>query len=371
MACVLLVILCLLAGYRLAAKAPIDGIMPRIRITTSGLIVVGLFLMVSNLLLYAAETRVPEIFSRVIGVVLSKDLGIAIFGILYFQGKLNQGWKMVLWCFLVFFTLHGLVSGLTQSALQPLFVLALTKWVSTGKVPLIPGLLVLIALFMIQPAKGDYRSRVWFGAQSNLAALERFKLYAEIISNYWFGGEHHTSIRKSVNESAKERFSLLLSTQRYIELTPSQIPYKKGESIGYLFYGWIPRFVWSNKPTAFVANRQYPVEYGIQHPNTLSTTSIGVGHVAEGYVNFGMIGMIPLFVFLGVLSRVPKKIFSERSSGVIPLSIQCFATLQLMFVGSTIGGVYGGLVTAVVTQFFVLWLVSVFFASRALEENEA
>src|SRR5207253_3591237 len=55
-------------------------------------------------------------------------------------------------------------------------------------------------------------------------------------------------------------------------------------------------------------NQWYQVAYGLTAPDSLSSVSIAVGSLAEGYINFGWFGplliMFPLGYFLGSMQRI-------------------------------------------------------------------
>lgn len=360
---VIIAVVSLLAGYRLAASPRMRSILPRFRIQVAPLAMAcfALVLICGNLVVYSIGKAIPEEWLRPLFVLFSADLGMAILGILYQQKRLNYGFRLGT-MFLVFaLTVRGLASGMTQDALQPIFLFAVTGWVVNGRAPLVMGTCVVAVIFLLQPIKNEYRSRTWFGNEGAFSTKEKIGLYVTIASDYWLGsGGKGSKVSESIKESANQRMSLLLSSQQYVDLTPREIPYKKGESIAYLFYGWIPRAVWANKPIAQAANKEYPVEYGLQHPFTVSSSSFGVGHVAEGYVNFGILGLPPLFLLLGMLTYFPKAVLDLRGGNAAALSLQCAACMKLMFVGSSVGNVYGGLISELLMQAFLLYLLGKF-----------
>jgi hypothetical protein len=350
---VLLAVGGLWSGYQLAAPGRWDGWVPRMRLDMSPPLLswVGASLLVCNALFFGVLDGVGEEMQRTTDVLISADLGLALLGIIYHQKQLGKYMKCFMWLAIAGLTLRGWVSGMTQSAIQPIFIFGLTRWIVLGKLPVLTGGLVVGIFFLLQPAKIEYRNRTWFGSDWQMSASEKVQLFAVIAWRQWTdilsteGG-----VVDSVDDSATERLSLLLTSQQYFSMTPDPVPYKMGESVGYVFYGWVPRFIWPDKPIAQVANRDYPVEYGLQHPATVDTARFGVGHAAEGYINFGLWGMLPLFAVLGFMTRLPKLIFHQPDSSAAALGVQCFACLHLMFVGGSMGSVYGGLLTGLVAQ---------------------
>lgn len=363
---VVLAIVFLQVGYHCASRKKLGALIPRITMTVPdrALAFLGAGLVLMNVVLNITLSRLSEDLLRLFQVLISADLGIAILGILFYQRKLSPFFVWSMWAALGLLTLIGLSTGMTQSALQPLFVFALTRWIVKGLLPVASGIFLMIVFFILQPVKMEYREQTWYGREGELSAVDKSILYANIAFNQWTSfAKDHGNVGKSIQDSAVQRISLLLTTQQYVILTPSVIPYKQGESIWYLFYGWIPRILWPGKPIAGEANKNYPVEYGLQHPNSVGKAVFGVGHVGEAYVNFGMVGIPPLFFLLGFLTRMPQLMFYSPDTSPGALAIQCFACINLMFVGGSISNVYGGLITGVIAQIFLLFGAKAFYQS--------
>jgi hypothetical protein len=75
------------------------------------------------------------------------------------------------------------------------------------------------------------------------------------------------------------------------ELTPETVPYYEGRTYLYLLYGWIPRFVWPDKPAAQQDTRDIAVDDRLLDRSVNTTTSIGIGVLAEAYANFAAPGI--------------------------------------------------------------------------------
>lgn len=76
--------------------------------------------------------------------------------------------------------------------------------------------------------------------------------------------------------------------------------YERGDTILLALFGWVPRFLWPNKPerggSEFIA--KHTGKY------TAGETTFGAGPVFEFYVNFGYTGVFIGFIALGVVLRV-------------------------------------------------------------------
>jgi hypothetical protein len=84
--------------------------------------------------------------------------------------------------------------------------------------------------------------------------------------------------------------------------------YENGQTILFAFLGWVPRFLWPDKPerggSVFMAKHT-----GLEFD---ATTTFGVGPIYEFYVNFGYTGVFSGFFVLGGLIRL-FDIFAVRA----------------------------------------------------------
>jgi hypothetical protein len=145
------------------------------------------------------------------------------------------------------------------------------------------------------------------------------------------------------------------------ERTPGTIPYYQGETYSYLTYGWIPRFLWPDKPIAQEANITFALDYGFLHDNQIDRTMMGISHIAEAYANFGLWGVGIIMGLQGlILSLMNISLNSPHSNGgrAIYISIMVFF---LNGIGSATAGIYGALVQNVAASAFILWALKTMF----------
>ena len=108
-------------------------------------------------------------------------------------------------------------------------------------------------------------------------------------------GQHLSQYNNDKNYSNLNRISLLESASAAVRLSEEK-GYKYGESYYSIFYSFIPRFIWPNKPKS-TSGIEFGNESGIVGKN--STSSISVTYLGESFYNFGFFGVfITLIVFL-------------------------------------------------------------------------
>lgn len=295
----------------------------------------------------------PGSLRRPVSVALSADLGIAILACLFYQGALATWQKLLAVAFVVTSVVLGFSGGMFQSAVQPLLIWAVCRWVIKGKAPLTALIFIAAAFFILQPVKGAYRSIVWMSGRS-FTTKEKISVYAGLLKTQWLVGDTGASgVVEESRASAKKRLSLLMSTAHYVDWTPFPLPYRNGATLGYLVYGWIPRAVWPEKPIAQEANKVLPADYNVQSITNQNTTMFGVGHLAEAYVNFGLFGIFPIFFLLGVLYRIPQSLLGARRTTA---TVAIFAATAVLMVpiGSSISDAFGGFLQQIFVQGILL-----------------
>jgi len=116
-------------------------------------------------------------------------------------------------------------------------------------------------------------------------------------------------------------FSVVLST------VPAVVPYQDGLIWRRAVENLIPRLFWPGKPVLNDSDitRAYT---GIMVAGANEGTSIGIGYMAESYVDFGPVGMFVPILLLGVLWGAIYAYFLSRPH---PAAVNCaFAAVALM-----------------------------------------
>jgi hypothetical protein len=184
---------------------------------------------------------------------------------------------------------------------------------------------VLFTLFF-QVGKEDFRKTYW-QAQGQVKAeeqdsgggLERVTFWAQTSLDKWQealtdpGGG---AFREAINQSIA-RVALLPQTANVIEQTPSVVPYQNGWLYSYMVVSFIPRFIWPEKPSVSEANRFYQVAYGLTAEEELNSTTISAGLLAEGFINFGWVGVVGIMFAVGIFFDFYQRTFLAESAGVL------------------------------------------------------
>jgi hypothetical protein len=351
--CCILALVALQAGYRCAvAKMHITPRLLSFHSSTRRLFVFAVASVTGSLLIASGTIVVGADALQAMSVVVSGDLGIALLGLLHYRRLLRRWQSYLAYALVAVSMLYGLVGGMTEAALQPALIWMMCQWIVQRRVPTKLAAVIVSMFFVLQPVKRAYRAETWFSGHT-LSFGEKLAFYDRLINVYWTGIGTPSDVATDVRRSASARLTLLMSTARFIELTPSQVDYKHGETISYVFYSFVPRLLWHDKPIAQVANKVMPVEYGMQFEGSTRTTMFGVGHIAEAYVNFGLVGILPLFFMLGICYYVPVNLFKNQYD-TPALAVVIAVTVNIMWIGSTIGQSFGPILQQIVVQGLLL-----------------
>jgi hypothetical protein len=159
------------------------------------------------------------------------------------------------------------------------------------------SLFILLAV-IIQQVKGDYRKAAWGGAGSG-AGWESFENAID-----------EKSENNALFSSGSLAKSSLRINQGYIitnimYTVPARVPFENGkELMQILEAAFLPRIIAPNKLNA--GDRTIFTKYSGLHLR--KGTSMGLGSMGDGYINFGIVGGCVFMFFLGLL-------FSEVLNG--------------------------------------------------------
>lgn len=299
-----------------------------------------------------------------IGLVASSTLGIALIAFLYFKQALSKRKMILSILILLILILKGVTTSMTQAILQPLLIWFLCRWLVTKKFELHLVLLGVALFVLLQPVKLQFRDLAWNDAGQSASAIEKIALFADIFYNHWF----LTGSGDKLEESVTTRTSLLLQTAHVIDWTPDVVPFKNGETLQFMLVTWVPRFIWHNKPIAQQGNIDFAIDYGVTTVLGTETTMFGVGQLGEIFINFGAIGVFPMFILLGIFSYLPiyfisipkvmqlKQCAQRNDFTVAPMALLVSVLFKFIIIGSAIADSYGGMLQQILVQGGMLYL---------------
>jgi hypothetical protein len=220
---------------------------------------------------------------------------------------------------------------------------------SSRRVPFLAAFAILLLLAVLHNGKAAMRDIYWEHEDRSMPTPMQLPGF---FIEWMRKGLTPSTDQKETKMTAKlvDRTSLLQMMCLVASVSPSQQPFLYGETYKDIPAQFIPRFFWADKPTGHVSTSKLSVYYGLQSEEDTEKTTIGFGLLAEGYANFGFIGVVGIGIFFGFFIK----------------KAQCWAAESPMLSG-------GGLLIVILlawsfqTEFTLsMWLASFYQAGMAL-----
>lgn len=194
-------------------------------------------------------------------------------------------------------------------------ILAITFIISITVRQLIYGLIVSALLIFLgvtwSAIKGDYRKFVSQGQKQQVVSVSREQAFDKIQKQV-------TQLRSQDFEIAAMvtlyRLQYILHLAKTMDRVPQVIPYEDGklwkDNLEFIF---LPRALFPNKPI-FDASQKTNKYTGMNYSGFAKGVSFGLGYFADGYIDFGYVGMVlPLFL-IALLVVFIYRIFYKMAS---------------------------------------------------------
>ena len=296
--------------------------------------------------------------SAIITLLLNQVLvAIGIMGWIVYSGRGNKWHKVILYGIVAIATIEGVATGLLEQAILPMAVLFMTEWMYRKRIPYRKIILAVLIFFFLSPVKISYREKYWYDNDTTSVSTAQKTL--DLIgsaTSYWGDTlSGNQDLTRSTSE-ALYRTDLIHQFAYIYSQTPSMIPYQYGGTYSYFAVALIPRILWPNKPEAGAANKYYAVSYRITTEEGAKKTSFGMSILAEGFINFGIAGVILVMVLQGVILSLLQKVFAgDRSGPGANAVFIAFFAYFLNGIGSSAEIMFGNIVQFLICSCALLW----------------
>jgi hypothetical protein len=209
----------------------------------------------------------------------------------------------------------GFISGFARTCI--IFLIAFV--ISRKRIPILTISVLFAVLSFLHLGKGDVRERFWSQGLSDVSGSP-IEVMDYWISRSW---EKLSTGEVTVAETGRrlmDRGTLTHMVCLAITECPRNREHLNGETYLHLPALVIPRFFWPNKPRGTLSSETLAIHLGIQDVEATNYTSIGVGQIAEGWVNFAWLGIIFEALVLGSLLAIPAVLSFDqpaRSPGML------------------------------------------------------
>jgi hypothetical protein len=244
----------------------------------------------------------------------------------------------------------GLMTGMLENTLMPLVLVLAVRWHATRRIPWFAILAGFVLYLVLNPAKFQYRERVWFGSQE-YGFSQRLEVWALAVDEELTTTRQQAAWEQTVRASLA-RFDLVHRFAYVREMTPVYVPYYRGESYTYFLYAWIPRLLWPEKPSASESLDRLDLDYGFKYES--QPVSVGIGQLPEAYANFGVIGIAGVMALQGIAFALLDAVLNgRRSDGGRAIYLVIMAYF-LNGIGSSAAVLFGALVQYILASAILL-----------------
>lgn len=324
-------------------------------------IFVGLMLPIFYGTLRVSDDQAYLQYSAIFNLLQNQRLVvIGILGWLVYSGRGAKWHKLLLYCVVGIAVVQGLSSAFLEHAIIPVVILFLTRWRYTKRLP-VPSIVSIIAIILfLSPVKGSFRESVWSDSASaaEVAAdpLGSASLWVGQAAQYWVGTLSGERDITDATSSAAARTDLIHQFAHIYSLTPEVVPFQYGGTYSYFAVAFIPRAIWPDKPLAGGANDFFALTYGITSEEGVKRVTFGVSLLGEGYINFGIPGVVFIMALQGAILILLQQIFgSERSGAGGQAVFLAFFIFFLNGVGTSAEIFFGNIVQNLLCSCVLLW----------------
>jgi hypothetical protein len=351
---ILLGLACVMAGYYGPQRVILQEVLPRVTMRwrrVGNIKFYGILFGIAGLSVYLIDrmVEIPESIAQL--ATFASDLcliGMCILLVLQLTGRLDRATGLFLWLILVPLRFwFGLGSGLTSQGLIVAVTLIFTYAAIRRRIPWLVLMVSGAAFFILRPAEGAFRLMTWSGGMMEHASqLDQTRMLAELVGQTvtgLFAGEDGSS-DELIQISLRRLDTDTLTFADVLHDTPGIVPYWYGASYYPLLFKPIPRFIWPDKPEE-ITGQSFGHRYGLLDQNN-SSTSFNLPQLIEGYVNFGVPGLVISMFLFGMLYRATQVLFVHPGMGlgaVVGAVYTCVNLLQIesatsLVLGSTLWG---------------------------------
>jgi hypothetical protein len=210
----------------------------------------------------------------------------------------------------------------------------------------------VIFVFLYSSVKTEIRYNRWSAGDGESEQFSFSDIYKKVFE------------QKDLNET-KNGFAWRVSytasaISEVVNKTPNSVPFWNGYSYWPILTKFVPRILWPNKPKEEMG-QLFGHTYNLLAEDNL-TTSMNNPILAEGYMNFGIFGIIVVTIFMGLIGAL---VFFRMNIGNVPAAINPLDKFILSSFGvyfiqweSNVSMLFGKLVIILFFRFFLTIIIN-------------
>jgi len=249
-----------------------------------------------------------------------------LFGVAYGRHQLTRGVSIAAIVGLVANVVMTWMSLFLVGGIFLLLSAALGYAISSTRIPWRAALIALAVVGILHAGKQEMREKYWDEGTDSSDFYSKPSLPVFMLE--WVTAGFAALYSGEVGRDVSQRASLvriLLNVQR---VAGNSIGFLNGETYALLPQMLVPRFLDPEKIPSQAGMRLLNVHFGIQSEEDTLRTSIGWGPLAEGYANFGYLGVAGAAVVVGLLGGALTAWSAGAAAISLPALLAVAAVLQ-------------------------------------------
>jgi hypothetical protein len=227
-----------------------------------------------------------------------------------------------------------------------------------------------------QGIKGEYRLYLNQGSKSQTVSVSKDDALIKLVD---IAQSQKEGTMSGSIESFLDRFQYTYHLAKTMEIVPQRVPYQHGANWGTsLEFSLTPRILNPNKPN-YEASSKATKYTEIGYAGAKQGVSVSLGYFADGYVDFGLIGMFFPILVIGYVMGSTYFYFVRKSSNNYLFNFAVVGAMYMEFFAFEMDSTYlAGRLFATLLTFFMLkrfffpWLYKQLIAAEpAVVKTEA
>jgi hypothetical protein len=348
----LLGLMCVYAGYYGPFAALLSSVVPRPVMAwrrVANIKLTGWLFGIGGLLLFIIERAASLPLSLAQVMSFAGDLcllGACMLFALQLTGGIGLVGALFLWTVLIPVRLVlGFATGFTSEGLIIALLLIFTYASLRHRLPWRIIMFGGLAFCILRPAEQSFRSLTWRGGVMEHAPLtDKSALFANTIGGTVSEviGTNPDAADDMMQFSMRRLGTDSLTLAGVLHDTPGIVPYWNGASYYPLLFKPLPRALFPGKPEE-ITGQTFGHRYGLLDQANFET-SYNLPQLIEGYVNFGIPGIVISMLLFGVLYRLVQLTFVHANMGFGALISGIYVSVKLLQIESATSLVLGDLI---------------------------
>lgn len=191
----------------------------------------------------------------------------------------------------------------------------------------VASLLIFIGMAYFSSIKGAYREYLNQGSKSQVVTVSKTEALTKLAD---LAKDNQSDLDKSI-ESFLERFQYTFHLAKAMDMIPANMDYENGKNWGTtLEFVLTPRLLNPDKPI-YQASKKATKYTGIMYSGYEQGVSFSLGYFADGYVDFGLYGMMFPLLVIGFIYGASYYHFVRKSSANYLFNISVVGAMYMEF----------------------------------------